>query len=77
MWRFLAACWSSHAASSDRFERAWEGAIPFRSLSYLGFGDCLGPPEQATGPPSLLAALRANPLARSPCMQRTKAGLAL
>jgi hypothetical protein len=28
MWRFLAACSSSHGASFDRFEDAWEGSIP-------------------------------------------------
>ena len=30
MWRFLAAPSSSDGASSDRFEQAWEGSIPFR-----------------------------------------------
>ena len=29
MWRFLAAPSGSDGASSDRFERAWEGSIPF------------------------------------------------
>jgi len=29
MWRFLAATSSSVGASSDRFEQAWEGSIPF------------------------------------------------
>jgi pimeloyl-ACP methyl ester carboxylesterase len=29
MWRFLAAPPTSGGASSDRFEEAWEGSIPF------------------------------------------------
>jgi hypothetical protein len=29
MWRFVAACRSLSGASSDRFERAGEGSIPF------------------------------------------------
>jgi hypothetical protein len=38
MWRFLAACWSSIGASSDRFERAWEGSIPFLGRLMIAIG---------------------------------------
>jgi hypothetical protein len=43
MWRFLAACWSSDAASSDRFERVWEGSIPFLGTKIPLFSAAVDP----------------------------------
>jgi hypothetical protein len=40
-WRFLAAPSSSDGASSDRFEQAWEGSIPFLGTVALSIAAAL------------------------------------